>query len=442
MVQVVVTAPPGSMPGSTLQVSTPSGLAMVQVPPGVMPGQQFLVQVPAAQQRTVPNPAFYQQQQQRSAVQQQPTYQQPRAYQPFSERRSSQEVHSTGDPYRITRQRACEGQCYKCVCCDLYCPCCCCCCTKMVTCVYTGEVAVVEQYEKFKRVETAGEVLLDAPCGALCPFLNERIAKRLPLRVQELPVEANVKSRDNVFVVVGVRVLYRIPGEDKAYDAAYKLTDIRSQVGDYVEDVLRSFVATLDLDAIFVSTKEISEAVFERVSERLASFGFELVATLVTTVDPDPKVRASMNQINTEKRLKAAAVFNAEAEKAIGIKRAEAAAECKYLQGVGLARMRKALVDGLADTIDGLNFFKNDDDVASRGSDDDSTSLLLITQYMDTLEHVAEQQGGAYSTQGARLFLPVGVDVLAHLKQRLTLFLKTINNDTAVVDRRLSSNSS
>ena len=302
--------------------------------------------------------------------------------------------------------------------------------TKMVFCVYNGEVAIVEQYEKFKRVEAAGEVLLDAPCGAWCPFLNEKIAKRLPLRVQELPVETSVKTRDNVFVVIGVRVLYQIPNVDRAYDAAYKLTDMRPQVGDYVEDVLRSFVATLDLDAIFVSTKAISTAVFERIATRLGEFGFELIATLITRVDPDAKVRESMNEINTQKRLKAAAVFDAEAEKAIDIKRAEARAECKYLQGVGLARMRKAIIDGLSESVDtGLDFFEDATPTQQQANaSEDTVSLLLVTQYMDALEYLGEQRRSPPSD--TRLILPVGIDVLSIMRDRLSLFLDSINPNT------------
>ena len=315
--------------------------------------------------------------------------------------------------------------CYKFTCCDCYTPCCCCCCTKAVTCVYEGEVGVVEQYQKFQRVENAGEVLLKVPCGPCLPFLNESLAQRLPLRVQELPVTAKVKSKDNVFLSIEVRVLYDIEknSPEAAYAAAYKLTDLRSQVTDYVEDVLRSFVATMDLDTIFTSTKDISAAVFDNIAERLSDFGLGLRATLVTRVDPDPTVRDSMNDINAQRRYKAAAVFNAEAEKAVDIKNAEAEAECRYLQGVGLAKARKVVLEGLADTIDNIDLFD-----ATNNQNDDVTSLLLVTQYMDTLESIAKDHHA--QQQGAQLFLPVGVDVLSTMKHRLQLFLNTTTPKT------------
>jgi len=419
---MIINIPPGVVPGQYIQVQLPNGSqAQVQVPEGVPPGGQFLMKVPKKEAvgGSHENRTLFEQY--RTPIQD---------HQPGESINPSPVLHSTGDPIRITRDTDC-GLWYKCVCCPCYLPCCLCCLTKQVVFIYTGEVGIVEKFDKFQRIATPGELLLESPLGSCCSCLNEKVAKRLSMRIRELPVTSRTKTKDNVFLEITVVIMFRILNEEeeRVYNAAYRLTDIRAQIGDYVEDVIRSRVAGLELDQVFLSTHEIATTLLEQIADKLNEFGYTIVSTLITNIEPDISVRRAMNEVNTQRRLKAAQVFNAEAEKAVDINRAQADAECKYLQGVGLAKMRTAIIDGLADSIDTLQssslISHNNLQDSSSYSVDDTTSLLLITQYMDALE----QLGQAKSNQNAQatIHLPVGFDAIRILRSRLKSFMTALS---------------
>lgn len=412
VLQVMVKCPANASPGSQISVQTPAGMSQVVVPPGVKPGDYFRVSVLAVQPTVV--------QQQPTAIIQGEQYTQPSVARPLSEL-------STGSPVRNTGDDDCDGWCWKCICCPLYCPCCCCCCTQQVVFVHTAEVGIIERFGSYRRSVPEGEALLTTPCGNLCPQCNERMAHRISLRVRELPVRTTCKTKDSVFVTVAVMIVYRVPNIKAAFDAAYKLTSIKEQLRDYIEDILRSKIASVDLDHVFIVSNELAGAVREAASHRFQSFGYELLATLVTGIYPDSKVQASMNEIEAARRLRLAKMHQAEASKAVEVKRAEAAAEVKYLHGIGIARMRQAIVDGFRESVEDIDHF-----------DISPTDLLLTTQYLDMLEHIgheasanlsqAELQAGNCSTV---LFLPVGMDALESIKQRLNEFLREMRSSHA-----------
>lgn len=147
----------------------------------------------------------------------------------------------------------------------------------------------------------------------------------------------------------------------------------------YVNDVLRSALCTLTLDNAFEAKEEISVSLKSHLQEVMASYGFVILQTLVTDMTPDKRVRDAMNEINASKRVKEAAAQRAEGEKVIKVKRAEAEAESMYLSGVGVARSRRAIVDGLRDSI---AEFK---DGVSGATIKDVMDLLILTQYFDVL---------------------------------------------------------
>ena len=160
-----------------------------------------------------------------------------------------------------------------------------------------------------------------------------------------MDVVCETKTKDNVFVQVAVAVQYRVRIES-AYDAYYRLSDPRHQIQSYVFDVVRSTVPRMELDSAFESKDDIASAVLHQLEEVMKSYGYQIMNTLVTDIMPDAKVKASMNEINASKRLKEAASHKAEADKIQMIKAAEAEAEAKYLSGLGVARQRKAIVQG------------------------------------------------------------------------------------------------
>lgn len=176
------------------------------------------------------------------------------------------------------------------------------------------------------------------------------IVGRLSLRIQQLDVLCETKTKDNVFVHVSVAVQYRVL-EEGAYAAYYRLTDPRGQIQSYVFDVVRSTVPRMELDEAFASKDEIADQVLAQLKDVMNEYGYEILNTLVTDMAPDRKVKASMNEINASKRLKEAAAHKAEADKIKLTKAAEAEAESRYLSGLGVARQRKAIVQGLQESV-------------------------------------------------------------------------------------------
>lgn len=243
-----------------------------------------------------------------------------------------------------------------------------CCCFETVS---TSEVGVIERFGKFSRLAEAGCICL------FYPF--EYVAGRVSLRVQELNVSLETKTKDNVFVTVFVSVQYQTIRE-KVYSAFYVLSDPHSQMRAYVYDSIRASICTMTLDHSFESKEEISLALKTHLQEIMNSYGVVILNALVTDLSPDAKVRDAMNEINASKRLKESAYQRAEGEKILKVKKAEAEAESMYLSGVGVARQRKAIMDGLKDSI--LEFSNNVEGTSAK----DIMDLLVLNQYFDTLQ--------------------------------------------------------
>jgi len=243
-------------------------------------------------------------------------------------------------------------------------------------CVRTQEVGIVEDLGQFKKLIDPGLHFI------LWPI--QSVSGTLSLRIQQLDVFCETKTRDNVFVNVAVAVQYRVITES-AYDAYYRLSDPRGQIQSYVFDVVRSTVPRMELDEAFASKSDIAVAVMEQLQSVMRTYGYEIMNTLVTDMSPDSRVKASMNEINASKRLKEAASHKAEADKVQQVKAAEADAEAKYLSGLGVARQRKAIVQGLQASV---NEFSGD---VSGVTPKDVMDILMLTQYFDTLSAVGCQ---------------------------------------------------
>jgi regulator of protease activity HflC (stomatin/prohibitin superfamily) len=245
-----------------------------------------------------------------------------------------------------------------------------CCC---LVCVRTQEVGVVEDLGQFKQLLDPGLHFI------LWPL--QSVVGRMSLRIQQLDVVCETKTKDNVFVQVAVAVQYRVL-LDSAYDAYYRLTDTRQQIQSYVFDVVRSTVPKMELDEAFTSKDEVAQAVLGQLRDVMKAYGYEILNTLVTDLSPDSRVKASMNEINASRRLKEAASHKAEADKVKQVKAAEAEAEARYLSGLGVARQRKAIVEGLQESV-------GDFSASVEGATPkDVMDILLLSQYFDTLSVV------------------------------------------------------
>mmetsp|Transcript_10493 Transcript_10493/g.13624 ORF Transcript_10493/g.13624 Transcript_10493/m.13624 type:complete len:288 (-) Transcript_10493:206-1069(-) len=243
-------------------------------------------------------------------------------------------------------------------------------------CITTGSVGVTEFCGKFSGLAPAGFQCIAWPCQDIVGLIS--------LRVRQLDVECETKTKDNVFVNCVVSVQYQTVPE-KVYEAFYRLTNPDEQIRSYVFDVVRSTLPTLDLDEAFEAKDDIAVRVKDSLDTTMKNFGYNILQALVTDITPDMRVRDAMNEINASKRLKEAAMEKAEGDKIRKVKEAEADAESKYLSGVGVARQRKAIVDGLRDSI--VDFSGNIKGTNSK----DVMDLLLLVQYFDTLNHVGGQ---------------------------------------------------
>jgi regulator of protease activity HflC (stomatin/prohibitin superfamily) len=235
-------------------------------------------------------------------------------------------------------------------------------------------VAIIERFGKFLRTAQPG-------LNMRVPLIDQ-IKGRVSLRVLQLDVKVETKTKDNVFVDIMVSVQYRILAS-KIFEAFYVLEDPDTQIKSFVFDVVRARVPKIDLDDVFEKKDEIADSVKSELSEVMSQFGFEIVKALVTDITPDARVKSAMNEINEAQRLRIAANERGEAEKILKVKQGEAEAEVKILQGKGLAGQRRAIVDGLRDSLD--DFQKS----IPTSSTQDVMSLILMTQYFDTLKEMS-----------------------------------------------------
>lgn len=241
--------------------------------------------------------------------------------------------------------------------------------------VATAQVAVITRFGKFQRVAQPG-------LNWKVPLIDQ-VAGRMSLRVQQIKLQMETKTQDNVFVAIPISVQTQVR-PDAVYDAFYKLTDPASQIQSYVEQVILGHVPGMTLDEVFASQSGIAMAVKKELDADMTGFGYEIVNVLVTDIIPDEKVKAAMNDINAAQREQVAASARGEAEKILVVKRAEAEAESKALQGAGIANQRKAIIEGLKDSI------KEFQSVVDGTSTTEVMQLVLVTQYFDTIKSIGE----------------------------------------------------
>lgn len=243
-------------------------------------------------------------------------------------------------------------------------------------CIFTVDqqtFKVVERFGKFSKICHSG-------LNFKIPFID-KIAGYDSFRIQQLDVPVETKTKDNVFVVIKISVQFHIIKE-KAFDAFYKLYSAEPQITSYVFDVVRAKVPTLILDDVFEKKEEIALSVTSELKDTMEEFGYFIVQALVTDIDPDEKVKQSMNEINAQQRLRIAANEKGEADKILLVKASEAEAESKRLQGEGIANQRKAIIQGLKESVEEF------EQVIEGATAQDVMNLVLMTQYFDTLKEI------------------------------------------------------
>ena len=241
--------------------------------------------------------------------------------------------------------------------------------------VNTAQVAIITRFGKFLRVAEAG-------LNWKTPYIDT-VAGLVSLRVNQITLTMETKTKDNVFVTIPISVQNRVRAE-KVYDAFYRLSDPVAQIKSYVEQVILGHVPGMTLDEVFASQSSIAAAVKKELDVDMATFGYEIVNVLVTDIVPDQKVKSAMNDINAAQREQVAATARGEADKILVVKKAEAEAESKALQGQGIANQRRAIVEGLQSSIE--QFQKAVGGTTAK----EVMQLVMITQYFDTLKSIGE----------------------------------------------------
>ena len=234
--------------------------------------------------------------------------------------------------------------------------------------------AVVERFGKFVSIRHSG-LQIKIP-------VIDRVSGRLSLRIQQLDVVVETKTKDDVFVKIKVSVQYKVI-KDKVYDAFYKLDYPQDQITSYVFDVVRAEVPKMILDDVFEKKDDIAVAVKSELNDAMQNYGFDIIKTLVTDIDPDAQVKESMNRINASEREKVAAQFEGDAQRILIVERAKAEAESKRLQGQGIADQRREIARGLEDSVKVLNGV----DINSQ----EASALIVVTQHYDTLQSVGSE---------------------------------------------------
>lgn len=282
----------------------------------------------------------------------------------------------------------------------------------ILSCVFVVDqqtCAIIERFGKFDRLAYPG-------LNFKIPVIENKKAS-LSMRIHQLEVVVETKTKDNVFVKAVIAVQYRVL-QSKIYEAFYMLQDPVGQITSFVFDLVRAQVPAMDLDDVFARKDDIANAVKQELEKPMADFGYEIIKALVTDIDPDANVKAAMNEINTAQRLRVAATEKGEAEKILKVKQAEAEAESCILHGKGVSGQRQAIIEGLCQSVD--EFVKQTGTTPSHVMD-----MVLLIQYIDTLKDI-----GANSKSNV-VFVPHSPGNLTSISDQLreTVFSSEILKD-------------
>ncbi len=234
--------------------------------------------------------------------------------------------------------------------------------------------AVLERFGKFIAIREPG-LHFKIP-------LIDKISGRVSLRILQLDVIVETKTKDDVFVKLKVSVQYKILSNN-VYDAFYKLDFPQDQITSYVFDVVRAVVPKMRLDDVFEKKNEIANAVKEELNDAMIKYGYDIIKALVTDIDPDGEVKTAMNKINAAERQKVAAQYEGDAARILIVEKAKGEAESKRLQGQGIADQRREIAKGLEESVDVLHNVGINSQEAS--------ALIVVTQHYDTLQSIGQE---------------------------------------------------
>ena len=264
---------------------------------------------------------------------------------------------------------------------------------------------VLERFGKFLSIRNAG-LQFKIP-------LVDRIAARLSLRIQQLDVNVETKTNDDVFVHLKISIQFQILHE-KVYDAFYKLQNPHEQLTSYIFDLVRAEVPKMILDDVFEKKDDIAQAIQRDLKEAMLRYGYDIVKALVTDIDPDASVKEAMNRINAAEREKIAAQHEGDAQRILIVERAKAEAQSKRLQGKGIADQRREIARGLEESVDTLN--------KAGINPQEASALIVITQHYDTLQSIGSD------TNSNLILLPNNPNAASNMLNDMTASLLAANS--------------
>ncbi len=277
---------------------------------------------------------------------------------------------------------------------------------------------VIERFGKYSSIRHAG-LQFKIP-------LIDRIAGRLSLRIQQLDVIVETKTKDDVFVHLKISVQYQILRE-KVYDAFYKLQNPHEQITAYIFDLVRAEIPKMILDDVFEKKDDIAHAIQRDLKDAMLNYGYDIIKALVTDIDPDASVKEAMNRINAAEREKLAAQHEGDAQRILIVERAKAEAESKRLQGKGIADQRREIAKGLEESVDTLN---------NAGiNPQEASALIVITQHYDTLQSI-----GSDSSSNL-ILLPNNPNAASNMLNDMTASLLAANKIKEMNDKNNAAKS-
>lgn len=275
--------------------------------------------------------------------------------------------------------------------------------------------AVVERFGKFQSIRRPG-LNLKIP-------IFDRIAGRVSLRIQQLDVIVETKTKDDVFVHLKISVQFLIR-PDHVYDAFYKLQNPHEQITAFIFDVVRAEVPKMILDDVFEKKEEIALAIQRDLKQAMLDYGYDIIKALVTDIDPDENVKIAMNRINAADREKVAAQYEGDAQRILIVERAKAEAESKRLQGKGIADQRREIARGLEESVDVLN--------KAGINSQEASALIVITQHYDTLQSIGQD------TNSNLILLPNNPNAASSMLNDMVTSLVAANkiNESSRIDKK------
>lgn len=229
-------------------------------------------------------------------------------------------------------------------------------------------VQVIEVFGRFYNAKHAGlRFKVPSPIG--------QVAGIMSLAIKQISHTINVKTKDNAFIEVPVKVQYRVM-PNKIKEAFYELASPENQITSYIVNVVRSAASSMQMAELFQSKNAIEDDVKSTLNERFIGYGYEIINVLVDDPQPSPEIRSAFDRVVASEREKEAAANQAESYRLRKVGEAQAEAQSIELKSKAYIKSRSEIAKLLKEE---LNM-----------EDTDALSLISGIDYRDALRDIAK----------------------------------------------------